>query len=130
MYTIKEVSKNLDMTEHSIRYYSDKGLIPNLQRDKHNNRVFDEKSLDWLNGVKCLRNCGMSIQAIKEYIELCLVGDHTAKDRYKIILEQKAIMDEKLKEIAEASKYINEKAEYYDKIVNHQIIDESNPDKW
>lgn len=33
MYTVKEVSKQLGLTQHTIRYYTDKGLVPNVQRD-------------------------------------------------------------------------------------------------
>jgi len=34
MYTVKEVAKLLDLTEHTVRYYTDKGLVPSVQRDK------------------------------------------------------------------------------------------------
>jgi hypothetical protein len=44
MYTVKEVAKLLNMTEHTVRYYTDMGLVPSLKRDKNGNRLFDEKS--------------------------------------------------------------------------------------
>lgn len=34
MYTVKDVAKLLDLTEHTVRFYTDKGLVPSLQRDK------------------------------------------------------------------------------------------------
>ena len=30
MYTVKEIAKCLNMTEHTIRYYTDMGLVPTL----------------------------------------------------------------------------------------------------
>lgn len=39
MYTVKEVAKLLGLTEHTIRYYTDKGLVPTIQRDKNNIRL-------------------------------------------------------------------------------------------
>ncbi|SHK05268.1 MerR family transcriptional regulator [Propionispora hippei] len=65
MYTVKEVAEKLCLTEHTVRFYTDKGLVPSLQRDKNNNRFFDEDSIDWLICVKCLKECGMSIDSIK-----------------------------------------------------------------
>ncbi|WP_243151275.1 MerR family DNA-binding transcriptional regulator [Clostridium butyricum] len=43
MYTIKEIAYILNMTEHSVRYYSDMGLIPSLKRNSNGNRIFDEE---------------------------------------------------------------------------------------
>ena len=44
MYTVKEVSRLLGLSEHTTRFYSDKGLVPSLRRDKNNNRIFDAVS--------------------------------------------------------------------------------------
>ncbi len=130
MYTVKEVSEMLGMTEHTIRFYTDKGLVPSLQRDQNNNRLFDEKAINWLKGAQNLRGCGMSIDAIKTYVDLCLQGDSTIMERYEIILKQKEIMDAKLIDITQKAEYIRNKANNYENIINHLIPDSSNPDKW
>ena len=56
MFTVKDVSKMLDLTEHTVRFYTDKGLVPSVKRDKNNIRLFDEESINWLTGVKYLRD--------------------------------------------------------------------------
>ncbi|MEM5008483.1 MerR family transcriptional regulator [Priestia megaterium] len=33
IYTVKEVTKLLDLTQHTIRFYTDKRLVPSLQCD-------------------------------------------------------------------------------------------------
>ena len=45
--------------------------------------------MNWLIGIKHLKECGMTLDAIKTYIELCLQGDSTIETRYHIILKQK-----------------------------------------
>lgn len=130
MYTVKEVSEILEMTEHTVRFYTDKGLVPSLKRDKNNNRIFDEKSIHWLKGAQNLRGCGMTIEAIKEYVDLCLQGDSTIIERYEIILKQKEIMDAKLIDITQKAEYLSNKANNYEDIINHLVPDTSNPDKW
>lgn len=42
-YTVKQFAEMFNTTEHTIRYYTDIGLLP-CQRDGGNRRVFDEES--------------------------------------------------------------------------------------
>ena len=62
MKTVKEVSKAVDISEHTVRYYADCELIPSLMRNKNNQRLFNQESINWLIGIKHLRKCGMSIK--------------------------------------------------------------------
>jgi DNA-binding transcriptional MerR regulator len=130
MYTVKQIAELLGMTEHTVRYYTDMGLVPSLQRDKNGNRLFDEQSKNWLIGVRNLRGSGMSIQAVKDYVDLCLEGESTIETRYGIILEQKKKVEEQLREMQEQYEYIANKAEWYLDIMNHRIPDNSNPGEW
>ena len=130
MYTVKEIAKRLNMTEHTVRYYTDMGLVPTLKRDKNGNRLFDEHSENWLIGIKNLRGSGMSIQAIKDYVDLCLQGESTLEIRYKIIIEQKKKLEEQLKEMNERYRYIDHKEKWYLDIMNHRVPDNSNPGTW
>lgn len=113
-----------------MRYYTDQGLIPDVYRNEHNNRLFDEKSLGWLYNVKILRNCGLSIQSIREYVALCLIGDFTVPQRYQILLKQEASMAAQMEEFIHCSQVLSDKLLYYKQIMNGEVSDESNPDKW
>ena len=130
MYTVKEVAKLLNLTEHTVRFYTDKGLVPSLQRDKNNNRLFDDESLNWLTGVKYLKECGMSIEDIKSYVDLCLEGGSTIQERYEIIMKQKAIAQAQLEEAKQRAKYMEAKANHYFEILNGVIPDDTNPGEW
>ncbi len=130
MYTVKEVSKLLDLSEHAVRYYTDKGLVPNVQRDKNNNRLFNEKSVHWLTGIKNLKRCGMSVESIKTYVDLCLEGDSTVRERYEIILEQKNAALAQLEEAKLRAKFMEKKANHYLDIINQVVQDNTNPGKW
>lgn len=130
MYTVKEVSKLLELTEHTVRFYTDKGLVPSVKRDKNNNRLFDEESISWLIGVKYLKQCGMSVEDIKSYVDLCLEGRSTIQERYEIIMKQKAIALEQLEEAKQRAKYMEEKAKHYLDIINGVVLDDTNPKEW
>ena len=130
MYTVKEVSEILGLTEHTVRYYTDEGLVPNVQRDKNNNRIFNDQSINWLTGVKHLKRCGMSMEAIKNYVDLCLKGDSTIDARYEIILKQKEIAEAQLEEAKQRVKFLKDKAKHYHDIARHLLPDDTNPGKW
>lgn len=130
MYTVKETAKMLNLSEYTIRYYTDEGLVPNLIRDKNNNRLFDDTAINWLIGIKYLKDCGMSIKSIKTYIDLCLKGDDTIKERYEIILKQKEIAISQLEEAKQRVLYMENKIKHYTDIIDKRINDDTNPGEW
>lgn len=130
MYSVKQISKKLNLSEHTIRYYTDLGLVPSLIRDKNGHRLFDEQSVNWLIGIKNLRSSGMSIQAVKEYVDLCLQGEKTLEQRYRVILQQKNIIEKQMTEVQAQYQYMTNKVKWYEDIMNHKIEDNSNPGNW
>ena len=42
-YTIKQMAKMFDVTEYTLRFYTDEGLLP-CERDGGNRRVFNEEA--------------------------------------------------------------------------------------
>lgn len=130
MLTVKEVSKKFNISEYTLRYYTDENLIPSIKRDKNNIRVFDEESLNWLKTIICLRKCGMSIKSIKEYVDLCIIGDSTILQRLDIINSQKVIIDKKIQELKESSLFLEKKKELYDDIIKNNKKDITNPNNW
>lgn len=117
MYTVKEVSNILNLTEHTIRYYTNKGLIPTLKRDKNNIRLFDDDSVNWIVFVKHFKNCGMSINEIKEFVDLWIQGNSTVPIRYEIILEQKEKTKEKFIEIQNRLNMLEKKLIHYENLM-------------
>lgn len=130
MYTIKEASNILKMSEHTIRYYTDCGLIPSLTRDKNNRRLFNQESMNWLIGIKHLKECGMTIQEIKNYVSLSLKGDSTIDERYQLFLNLKDVAYSQLEEAKNRVQFLENKVKHYEKIVTKKVPDDTNPKKW
>lgn len=105
--TIAEVSKKYDLTADTIRYYERIGLIPTIPRTKNGIRDFDEESCSWIEFIKCMRNAGMEIEILLEYVNLFRQGKATVKARKKLLEEQR----EKLKEKQEIIEDIKEHQE-------------------
>lgn len=131
MYTVKQVAEKLDMNPHTVRFYTDKNLIPNLKRGENNVRMFDEDAINWLTGVKALRECGMSIIAIKNYVDLCLIGQDAIPERIEIVREQKEIVNKELEKMQRCSNYLNEKLDFYERLEKgEEPFDKTNPAEW
>ena len=109
-YTIKQMAELFDVTEHTLRFYTDQGLLP-CQRDGSNRRVFNEESVNWMQGIQCLKGCGASIEDIREYCRLCLLeeSEENLRARYAIILKQRAAARKRLEEAEATVKYMDEK---------------------
>lgn len=127
MYTVKEVAKLLDLTEHTVRFYTDKGLVPSIQRDKNNNRLFNDASVHWLTGAKRLKKSGMSVDDIKKYVDLCLEDESTVEERYAMIQKQKEVVFAQLEEVKSMAEYITKQEKHCRDIIEHVIPDDSNP---
>ena len=89
-YTIRQMAERFGVTEHTLRFYTDKGLLP-CTRDGGNRRVFNEESVNWMQGIQCLKGCGASIEDIQEYCRLCLLeeSEENLRSRYAIIRKQR-----------------------------------------
>lgn len=130
-YSVKQFAEMFGTTEHTVRYYTDIGLLP-CSRDSANRRVFDDNSANWMQGIICLKGCGASMDEIKEYCRLCNAeeSEENLTARYNIILSQRQKALERLKEAEAAVDFVNSKIAHYQEILAGAIPDDSNPDKW
>lgn len=128
-YTIQEVSKKVNVSTYSLRYYDDHGLLPTVIRDENNNRVFDDVDIEWVEIVACLRATGMPLAKIKHYIELCLEGDQTTRERYQIMVEQQRETMAQAEKIQAHLRLITKKVDHYANVLLDQKPDTLMPNK-
>lgn len=129
-YTVKEAAKKLNMTSHTIRYYTDKGLIPSIKRDNNNYRVFDENSLRWLKAAQFLRKSGMSIDEISKYFEICQKGGDNFHEKHEILLTLYERTQKEYEEILTRKKDIEQRKDYFEKVIEGVEKDVCNPLYW
>lgn len=130
MHTVKEAAQITGLTEHAIRFYTDKGLVPSVQRNQNNIRMFDEESINWLHGIKCLKQSGMPIDIIKMYVDYCLEGDSTIPQRYTLMMEHREEALAKFEEAKQHLAHLEEKTALYQAIMENRSLDTTNPANW
>ena len=127
MYTIKEVADKIDISEHTLRFWAKSGFFPFVKRNENNIRQFSENDLEWVKIVKCLRSVGTENKAIKRYIDLCIIGDSTIKERYGIIQDTKKKALEQMEELKQQLALLDYKENFYQNLIENNLKDTWNP---
>ena len=111
--TIAEVSKKTELSADTLRYYERIGIIPEVERTESGIRNYTDYDLGWIEFSKCMRNSGMSIESIIEYIKLYNKGDATLEARRQLLVSQRDAMQEKLNDLQATVDKLNKKIENY-----------------
>ena len=115
--TISEVSKKFDLSQDTLRYYERIGLIPSVNRNKGGIRDYTEEDCRWIEFIKCMRNAGLPIEVLIEYVALFQQGDTTAEARKKLLMEQRNQLSAKIEEMKATLERLNYKIERYEQAV-------------
>lgn len=118
MFTMKQACEETQLSYETLKFYCNQGLVPNVKRDQNNRRIFDERDIAWINSLNCLKNCGMSISEMKEYISLCLAGESTIPERKEILAHKRISLLEQLKQVQDCIDYIDWKQGFYDDVLS------------
>ena len=118
MYSMKEACQLTNMTYETLKFYCNEGLVPNVKRDQRNYRVFDEHDIKWIQSLSCLKNCGMSIAEMKEYLSLCLKGEDSIPERKIILQNKREALLQSIEKLQQAIAFIDWKQNFYDEVLS------------
>ncbi|HJA36162.1 MAG TPA: MerR family transcriptional regulator [Firmicutes bacterium] len=117
MYTMMQACREANMTYQALKFYCNEGLVPNVKRDGNNRRIFDERDVKWIKDLVCLKKCGMSIQEMKEYLDLCLQGQATIPQRKEMLTKKQEALRRSIQELEDSVAYIDWKQNFYDEVL-------------
>lgn len=112
--TIKEVSEILNISQDTLRYYEKIGVIPIVKRTAGGIRNYQEEDIGWIQLVTCMRNAGLPIKVMIDYLNLYQQGDSTIQARYNLLKEQREKLLEQKKQIDETLEKLNYKIARYE----------------
>ena len=109
------MAKKTGVSAHTLRYWAKSGLFPEIERaGAANVRYFSEKDMGWVAIVHCLHQSGLSVEAIKEYVNLCLKGESTFEKRLDIIKAQRDETKNIITSYQKALDKLNAKVKFYE----------------
>ena len=117
-YSIGQVAKMNNMTISQLHYYDRQGLLPFIKRTESGDRTFDEGSLKFLEMILCLKNTGMPIKKIKQFVQWTMDGDHTLTERLEMMQEQEQNVQQQMRDMQANLEKIQMKIKRYEKEMN------------
>ncbi len=112
-YSIKQVSEKTNLKAHVLRYYEREGLLPNVSRSESGIRRYSQEDLEWLGLICCLKNTGMSIKQIREFVSLSAQGKETLKQRCDMLIEHRKTVESQIEEMQMHLQKVTHKIEYF-----------------
>lgn len=85
--TIKEVCAKYHISQDTLRYYERVGAIPQVHRTKGGIRNYTEQDIGYVENALCMRNAGVPVEMVAEYMRLCQQGDETFLARRDLLRE-------------------------------------------
>lgn len=118
---IKEASDQTGVPAATIRYYEKEGLIPDIDRSPAGVREIDDRIIRRINFAKQMRGAGMSIEALRRYIQLFDAQENNLAEQKVLLQEQLAIMEEKRDDLQAAIDHLQWKLTHFD---DHMVATE------
>lgn len=114
VYTIKQVSQKTSLSVYTLRYYDKEGLLPFVERSETGIRQFTDADLEWLSTICCLKDTGMPLKKIKEYIDLFLEGTSTLETRRQIFIDHRVKLLQKIEALEKNLELVEHRIQFYD----------------
>ncbi|GAA2967338.1 MerR family transcriptional regulator [Lentilactobacillus parakefiri] len=113
---INEVSKKFNVTSDTLRYWERVGAIPRVSRDQAGYRNYDEEDLNWVSFAICMRDAGVSVEYLIDYISLFKQGKQTVQARKDLLNEQLESVSERLAKMQASYDKLKYKVDHYEHI--------------
>ena len=120
--SISEVSKLTGLSIPKLEYYDEHCLISNIKRTELELRKFNAENIESLNVIECLKNSGMQLKEIKDFMNWCKQGDKTIDKRLNMFKEQEKNVLEQIERLNKSLDFIHFKQWYYSTAQKHHSI--------
>jgi MerR family transcriptional regulator, aldehyde-responsive regulator len=114
--SIAEVSRRFELSEDTLRYYEKIGLMTSHRRPS-GIRYYASEDIGRLEFIKCMRDAGVSLEALLRYMKLFSEGDKTIQERKELLMEQRGELFHKKELIEHSLERLNYKIDNYDKLM-------------
>jgi DNA-binding transcriptional MerR regulator len=112
-YSIGEFSKIVGVSEHTLRFYEKEGLIK-VNRDKNNVRIYSDEDKLWVETLLHLKNTGMSLKDMKQFIMWGYMGDETMEERLALLKNHRQKVVEEFEKIRQSLEFLDTKINLYE----------------
>jgi DNA-binding transcriptional MerR regulator len=114
-FTIQDVSRRSGLSEPTLRYYEDVGLIGPIDRDESSgHRRYRDGDLHTLEALACLRAVGMGIEDMRTYQANLARRHESAGEQRDLLLRHADRVEAEIAAQHTRLRYLRAKAELWD----------------
>ena len=107
---IRELAEKVGVPPHTLRYYEEAGLMIAVSRDVAGRRIYDDSHRRWVAFLLRLREGGMGIAQIREYVDLLRSGqDQDGQERRGILRAHRDEVRAKMRRLGEHLAILDQK---------------------
>lgn len=115
LLTIHETSRQTGLSEPTLRYYEEVGLIGPIARDASSgHRRYRESDLDALQALACLRAMGVGIDDMRSYQANRALGHAAAGEQRDILLRHAERVELEIATLHVHLEYLRRKSDLWD----------------
>lgn len=111
---IKEASERLNIPKETLRYWENSGLIPEVPRNSSGYRDYTENEIKWALFIKAMRNAGMSVESLIEFVNLYNEHKGSRDAQKSLVKEQYEILLAKRNELDKTLNYLSYKLDHFE----------------
>ncbi len=124
--TIKDVSLRTGLSEPTLRYYEQVGLIDAVARDSSSgHRRYRESDVDDLHALACLRAMGVGIEDMRTYQANRAIGRSRSGDQRDLLLRHADRVGQQIATLEVHLDYLKAKARLWDARAEHDTTAEA-----
>lgn len=116
-WTIERTAELTGVSRHTLRYYERIGLLAPVPRDANGHRRYTEADLGAVGFLSLLRDTGMPIQDMLEFVELTRAGDATVPDRVRVLKAHRDSLVARLEDLHRHLGAITTKIDVYEALL-------------
>lgn len=126
MLTIQQTSRQSGLSEPTLRYYEEVGLVGPIARDDSSgHRRYRESDLDALQALACLRAMGVGIEDMRTYQANRALGHAAAGDQRDILLRHAERVELEIATLHVHLEYLRRKSALWDARHRGDAVDEA-----
>ena len=114
-FTIRDVAQRSGLSEPTLRYYEQVGLVGPIPRDEHSgHRRYGDEDLHTLEALACLRAVGVGIEDMRTYQDNLSRRQETAAEQRDLLLRHAERIEAEIVAQHARLRYLREKAALWD----------------
>ena len=131
MYTIGQISEMFNIPASTLRYYDKEGLFPDMKRTS-GIRKFTDKDIEAIKVIECLKQSGLEIKDIRQFMAWTTQGAGTYQLRRELFERRKEAVAKEIEHLQKTLNMLEYKCWYYETAIadgSEDRIREMLPDK-